>query len=498
MSIRIKLFLWLSCLVIFFVISSWLLNSQYLGTYYIWQKEEILLNSKMKVATLYKGDPEGISFELENLEQNRGLNIYFLDTNYEMKYSSSFGNNVGFKSRLMERLPLIYSIQPKLRDLSGNNYITDVVMDPRLKTEFLVLAARLKNGDLLVLSTPISAINESTTIANRFFLFTGLLTIILGGVAVFLFANRFTKPIMEVNDIAQRMSRLDFSKKYPVQSKDEVGQLGMSINSLSEQLHKAISELTEANKKLIEDIEHERRIDKMRKEFISNVSHELKTPLALIQGYAEGLKLNVNEDQENRDFYCDVIMDETDKMNRLVKDLLDLSQIESGYFKVEKTNFDISSLVEYVFDKYQPIFMENGIKVKVQKPENAIVNGDVIRIEQVLANYINNAINHIDENRIIETTIIIADDKVRVSVYNSGKIIPDESLKKIWISFYKVDKARTRVYGGTGLGLSVVRAIMELHHNAFGVDNQENGVLFWFELDLADKVCSQNKYKKEE
>ena len=238
--------------------------------------------------------------------------------------------------------------------------------------------------------------------------------------------------------------------------------------------------------KLTEDIERERRIDKMRKEFISSVSHELKTPIALIQGYAEGLKLNVNEDEENRNFYCDVIMDEAGKMNRLVKDLLDLSQIEAGYFRLEKTVFDISFLVDHVLDKYRPILLEKGLKVDVEKKENVAVNGDIVRIEQVLVNLLNNAINHVDDSKLIKITVTTRNEKIRVSVYNSGKTIPEESLDKIWTSFYKVDKARTRAYGGTGLGLSVVRAILELHRNAFGVENHINGVTFWFEVDRAD------------
>lgn len=487
MSIRTRLFLGISGLIVFFVLFSLLLNSQFLGRYYIKQKQVILIKSKKMIDNLYQGDPEAIALELEGLERIRGLNISILDPDYVLKYNSSFRIfNSENRRRPPERLPGGLPLNIKIPDLDVGDYIIVEATDPRLNTNFLSLTSRLRTGEILIISTPIAAINESTAIANRFLLFTGLITIVIGGIAVFFFAKRFTRPILELNEIAQRMSGLDFSKKYSIESHDEIGQLGQSINSLSDQLDKAISELREANEKLMEDIERERRIDKMRKEFISNVSHELKTPIALIQGYAEGLKLNVNEDEENRDYYCDVIMDETDKMNRLVKDLLDLSQIESGYFKLEKSIFDISAMVDHVLNKYRPILTERGINVDIEKDENIDVNGDVIRIEQVLLNYVNNAINHVDEHKIIKVTVTTRDDKVRISVYNSGKTIPAESLDKIWTSFYKVDKARTRAYGGTGLGLSVVRAIMELHHNAFGVENKKDGVMFWFEADKAD------------
>ena len=475
MSIRTRLFLAITGLIVFFVAFSVFMNSQYLDKFYILKKKHALIESKDMIVKLYNGNPENISLALENLERNRGMNISFVGPDDEMKYNSSFRIfNPEFRRRV-ERLPLSYPVQEKLQYLSKGEFIIDVSTDPRLKTEFLILASRLNNGDLLIMNSPLAAINESTAVANRFFLFTGLITIILGGIAVFLYANRFTKPILDLNIIAQEMSKLDFSKKYPIQSDDEVGQLGKSINSLSDQLDKAISELKA-------DIERERKIDKMRKEFISNVSHELKTPIALIQGYAEGLKLNVNDDEENKNLYCDVIMDESDKMNRLVKDLLDLSQIESGYFKLEKTVFDLSSLIDKVLEKYRPILMEKGITVSVENGENLNVHGDYVRIEQVLVNYLNNAINHVDDNQTIDIGVKSGHDKVRVSVYNSGKNIPEDSLDKIWTSFYKVDKARTRAYGGTGLGLSVVRSVMELHGNDFGVENQNNGVAFWFEV----------------
>jgi len=483
-SIRNKLFLGMSGLIVFFVAFSLLLNSQYLERYYLWQKKNALLEISQQINEKYQGNPLELALELEKLERNKGLSILFIDQNYQLIYSTStISGSEGYRRRGSEQPAIFISVLPKLESLSPGDRFTGILMDQRLGTNFLVLASRLNNNQALVLSTPLSAIDENAAIANKFFMFTGLITIVLGGLAVFIFTGRFTKPILELNDIAQRMSKLDFSKKYQVKSDDEVGQLGKSINSLSDQLDQAILNLTEANKKLREDIEQERKIDKMRKEFINSVSHELKTPLALIQGYAEGLKLNINEDEETKNYYCDVIIDETDKMNRLVKDLLNLSQIESGNFQLEKTAFDLSSMIRTVLDKYQPLLEENGIKLECELPENQTVFADAERIEQVLVNYLINAVNHVDERKEIKIGTAVKDDKVRVSVYNSGEKIPEESLDRIWTSFYKVDKARTRRYGGTGLGLSIVKAIQELHNNRYGVENLADGVLFWFEVD---------------
>jgi signal transduction histidine kinase len=225
----------------------------------------------------------------------------------------------------------------------------------------------------------------------------------------------------------------------------------------------------------------------MRKEFVYSVSHELKTPIALIRGYAEGLKININKDEENKDYYCDVIMDETIKMNKIVKQLLELSYLESGTVYLEREDFHIMELVGSFMKKNTMLIREKNIQVLVDSEEDILVNADYDRAEQVLFNYINNAVNHVDIKRIIRIRVEKIYNKARITVFNSGSHIPADSLEKIWMSFYKVDKARTREYGGTGLGLSIVRAIQEAHRNNCGVCNVENGVEFWFELDVVDE-----------
>lgn len=482
-SIKIKLFSGISFVILFFVLFSLLLNTNYLGAYYLSQKTNFLVDTADEVDTIYNGDPADIYLQLEGLERNSGINLLILDNSYQVKYFSMRGRAPYLRDD--HRVNMIIGRAVELGE-SGSLLVN--TRDPRLHTEFLDLIYIMNNQDILVLSTPLTAIEENAAVANRFFLYTGLLTLVIGAGVSFLFARRFTKPILELNDIAQSMSQLDFSKKYPVDSQDEISELGSSINSLSDQLHASITELQEANQKLQEDIERERRIDEMRKEFISNVSHELKTPISLIQGYAEGLKVDVVQDEAGKNYYCDVIMDEAMKMNSLVRDLLELSQIESGCFHLEKQVFDLSLLLDQVLAKYAPIFQEKGLEPAVDKAEEAMVNADLFRCEQVLVNYINNALNHIDERKQLTINIIEAGEKVRVSIFNSGSLIPDQDLQKIFSSFYKVDKARTRAYGGTGLGLSVVKAIQEMDRNGYGVVNLDNGVEFWFELDRAGDV----------
>lgn len=479
-SIQSKLFFGLGFVILFFVLFSIILNNNYLEKYYINQKIKLLNSTASLIDRDYSGAPEDILPALEGVESNSAINVLILDSRLQVKYLSWSRRAPGARNDLN-----LVMIAERAGELARSGSFLLITRDTRLDTDLLNLVYLLNNRDILVLTTPLAAIQVNAAIANRFFLYTGLATLLIGALMAFLLARRFTRPILELNQIAQSMTCLEFDQKVEVKSNDELGELGHSLNSLSEQLKRSISELQQANEHLREEVLRERRIDEMRKEFISNVSHELKTPLSLIQGYAEGLKLNVAEDEGSKHFYCDVIVDEAVKMDKLVRELLDLSQIESGGFQLEKEDFDLAVLLQQILAKYEPRLVEKGIEVQLEQQPPTHVHADENRTEQVLVNYLDNALNHIDEQRRLRIRVTPQGDKLRVAVFNSGAHIPEEALPRIFTSFYKVDKARTRAYGGTGLGLSVVRAIQELDHNRYGVSNLPGGVEFWFELDPA-------------
>jgi signal transduction histidine kinase len=482
-SIRTKLFWGISSLIIFFVLLSVFLNLNLLTRYHIYQKVSSLYREYLYINKIYNGNSNSILPHIDKLTHDSGVNIIILDQNFRVKYIFSPrppGLPPEPKPNEFRVPPFIY----ETTDWSKPTYHvdTDNGHHHRRNFQFLNFTATLHNGEHLWMGTPLPEIRQSVAIANRFFFLTGILTLIIGGIFTLFYTKRFTKPILELNAIAQNMVNLDFSKMYPVKTRDEIGELGQSINSLSEQLGKSIRDLQEANRQLQLDNERQKRVDENRKEFISNVSHELKTPIALIQGYAEGLKLNVVENEQDKNFYCDVIIDEITKMNKLVRNLLDLSEIDSGCLKLDKEVFDLARLTEEVIEKYQLMIKDREIHLELLKNDGACVCADIYRIEQVLVNYINNALGHIRGDNILQVVVKVGDGKIRVTVFNSGDTIPEEALEKIWYSFYKVDKARTRAYGGTGLGLSIVRAIIEQHQGSFGVTNRPNGVEFWFEL----------------
>ena len=303
-------------------------------------------------------------------------------------------------------------------------------------------------------------------------------------------SKRFTEPIQELNEIAEKMARLDFSKKFhPKDVDDEINALGRSINIMSDKLEATIQQLRNSNIELEKDIEEKSKIEEMRTQFISDVSHELKTPIALIQGYAEGLVENVNSDEENRQFYANVILDEANKMDKLVKQLLELMKLEYGKREFQNANFNITELIQEVIRKSKVMLEENNIEVRMDMPEEVIVFADEFYIEQVVTNYFTNAIKHAKEvfnEKYIKIKIETRKktNKVRIYVFNTGDNIEEENLLRIWRRFYKVDSSRNRDNGGTGIGLALVKAIMNNYNNDFGVQNKDTGVEFYFDLDI--------------
>ncbi len=356
--------------------------------------------------------------------------------------------------------------------------------DYDVNSYFIDLLGTLDDNNIVFIRTSFENIEESVAISSRFLGILGAIVIVIGSCLMFIFSTRFTKPINDLSEISDQMAMLNFEKKYSGKRNDEIGRLGNSINALSEKLESTITELKSANIELLKDIKDKTEIDEMRREFLSNVSHELKTPLAIVMGYAEGLKENVESDSDERDYYCDVIIDEAAKMDKLVKKLLSLNEIEFGENKIDMSRFDIVELCRSVASSFTILAKEKNVSVEIERTEPIYVWADENLIEEVVVNYLSNAMNHVDDHRIIRIGFSESSEGVvRVSVFNSGEPIADDDLEKIWIKFYKIDKARTREYGGNGIGLSIVKAIIDQHKRDCGVLNRDGGVEFWFELD---------------
>lgn len=369
---------------------------------------------------------------------------------------------------------------------SNDKYTLQKVYDERLGDYYLEIWGTLDNGYSIILRTPIQGIKDNVNISTTLIKYVGGAILIVGIISAFVVSTYITRPIKQLSDIAERMSEMDFDVMYEGSDKGEIGLLGKSMNNMSEKLEHNIAELKKANLELKKDIDKKEKLEIMRTDFLSNVSHELKTPIALIQGYAEGLKEGITDDPESMGFYCDVIMDEANKMNTMVKRLLTLNQIEFGNDEPDMERFNINELIASVVDANAIRAGQKNMSIVFNnRNEQNFVWADEYKTEEVLTNYISNALNHCDGKQAIEVRTSKSEDgaTLTVTVYNSGRNIAEEDLERIWEKFYKTDKARTREYGGNGIGLSIVKAIMESMGQEYGVRNVSDGVEFWFTLD---------------
>lgn len=476
-----------------FLISA--INALFLEKYYITKKADVLVDATANLRELvqdtsaesYEENSEAISDEFRNWCSRNNLTwIIITDDNQVVTYLGESGNLKMMRNRLFGYAYDLDNTEQKKEVIQEeDDYIIQQIHDRFADTDYVESWGDFQDGEYyFLIRTPLESIKESASISNDFYFYVGMGIILFSGLVIWIMTKKITKPICELTELSKRMSELDFDVVYKSNVGNEIDVLGDNFNRMSSQLEHTISELKSANNKLQKDIADKIKIDKMRKEFLDNVSHELKTPIALIQGYAEGLKENISDDPESREFYCDVIMDEAGKMNKLVKNLLTLNQLESGKDEAVMERFDIVALIRGVLQSMDIMIQQKNAKVVFDGSTPLYVWADEFKIEEVVTNYTSNALNHLEGEGIVEFKIeSLNNGKARISVFNTGKPIPEEDIPNLWNKFYKVDKARTREYGGSGIGLSIVKAIMEGLNQEFGVQNYENGVEFWFTLD---------------
>lgn len=365
-----------------------------------------------------------------------------------------------------------------------DNYIIQKTYDDRSDSYYLESWGYFSdNKTIFLLSIPLASIRDSVSLANRFLAYVGTVALLVGSFFIYFTTKRITSPILQLANLSEKMSGLDFDAKYTGKEEDEIAVLGNSMNKLSDTLRGTIGQLREANLELQRDIAEKVKVDEMRKDFIANVSHELKTPIALIQGYAEGLIEGMAEDPDSRDYYCGVIVDEAGKMNQMVRQLLNLTALEFGSDSLNPERFELTELIRGIINSAGILIQQKGAAVKLESCGSIYVYADEFKIEEVITNYLNNALNHLSGERKIVITAEDNGEEALVTVFNTGANIPEEDLPKLWTKFFKVDKAHTREYGGSGIGLSIVKAIMDSHHKSCGVRNVQGGVEFWFTLD---------------
>lgn len=487
-SVKVKLFLTLSTTVLLIILFLIIVNNFALEKFYLYKKQNTLKSVYESLNDYYKtpGQDNDLQTELEKLSIKNNFDILIKDNNGINLYTT----NKNFSTVIGSINDILDKVQGGKELESNDNFTIKKQRDSKNGLSYMMLSGKLENGYFLYIRIPLNSIQDSVSISNNFLLMMAGFTILIASIMVTIVSKKFTEPILELNNIAKKMSNLDFSQKYKVtNARDEINDLGRSINTMSDKLERTIKQLRNSNIELERDIEEKSKIDEMRKTFISDVSHELKTPIALIQGYSEGLLENVNNDEESRKFYAEVILDETNKMDKLVKQLLELMKLEYGKREFNNKEFNIVELEKEVIRKTNVMIEEKQTEIKFDENEDIRVFADDFYIEQVLTNYLTNAIKNVKEMYgekyiKISNEINKEEQKVCIKVFNTGEQISEENLNRIWNRFYKADESRHREDGGTGIGLAFVKAIMSNYDNKYGVKNLENGVEFYFELDM--------------
>ena len=297
-------------------------------------------------------------------------------------------------------------------------------------------------------------------------------------------ARYITEPIEGLSRAALKMASGDRNVAYTVEKgrKDEIAELANSLNAMSRNLNTAMDRLQG---------EYDRQVEreKQRRELTSAIAHELKTPLGIIHGYCEGLQENIRE--EKRDHYLGVILDETEKMDALVLEMLDLSKLESEAYRLRVESFSLGELAREEAERYRPAAQQKGLRLEVRTDGDGVMTADRGRIAQVLSNFLSNAVWHTPEGGAVQVHATQEKGLLRVEVENEGPPIPEEQIDKIWNVFYKGDASRERAKGGTGLGLAIAQNILELHGMEYGACNTEGGVCFWFSQKPQEAPCSK-------
>lgn len=501
-SIRFKLTLVLIVTILLIVASLGVANATFAETFYYQYEQDNIVNAYQKVNMIFQSDyaesedTDEIEEQLWQITQKSSIRIviakpsqslFDVEVLYKTTYES--GRIYTTMNKYLQEIQN-YAIlggnddtKRIVEELQEKGYVVNNSRKHFTGPRDITLFGLLDNGYLIGMQIPLESMESTIRIFTRLLTYIAILAVCFGAVVMYLVSRSFTKPIKEMAVVAEKMCDMDFDAKVTNLTPDELGDLGHCINDLSGKLEKTISELKTANNELRKDIDHRIKIDDMRKEFLSHVSHELKTPIALIQGYAEGLKENISDDEESREFYCEVIADEAQKMNKMVKKLLTLNEIEFGQDRVHMERFDVVDLLNNLLSSTRILFQKKNVEIFFNESGPLYVWADEFMMEEVFSNYISNALNHVTENGEVHIFFKQREKDVRIYIYNTGEHIPAEDIDKLWIKFFKVDKARTREYGGSGIGLSIVAATMEAHGKEYGVQNVDGGVAFYVDLD---------------
>ena len=473
--------LYIALVVLVSAVAIFFFNSSALEYIYMYAE---LVNMETIQQSLNHEDPFSYDYykHIDNISSNNYYLIEIFDSN-----GNTVCTNVSeflYSSEVSGEIEKSYAVGEVIRSLKwiDSKASVDLYYYESDNIAYVRYRAPMDNNDTIRLWVPSFQIRRNASIAGDFLSFFTIITALIITIVLLAYNSRFTHPIAQLSDVAEAMTKLDFTKKCEAYPQTHVNDLAQSINSLSSSLSKTLDELNENNQKLKKELDHSAMIDESRKDFIANVSHELKTPIAIIKGYAEGLQLGISSDPQSVSEYCDIIISESDKMNKMVLDLLNLEKIESGSYKPLLEDLNLSEFIKRQLAAFAVLFDQNQIKIINDIPDNLLAHSDIKTLLIVCQNFLSNAVSNISEEKIVRLSYEDKGANHRIIVFNSGDPISENELEKIWYSFYKSNKKRKDESLHFGLGLPTVKAVQEKLGKDCGVYNTAEGPCFWFDV----------------
>lgn len=323
-----------------------------------------------------------------------------------------------------------------------------------------------KGKYLLVVSTYVTPVGRVLEVLKSQLMMLTLPLLIGATIIAFFIARSFSRPIMKLSNAAKEIAKGNYDTRVEEESDDEIGILQQNFNYMGEQIC---------------------QLEELRRDLIANVSHDLKTPLTMIRGYAETIKDLTGDYKEKREQQLDIIIEESDRLNALVNDMLNLSRFQSGQITLDRVVFDLNEMILNTLQQYDLLITNQGYTINYEPQGPCYVYADILRMKQVLYNILNNAVNHTGEDKKIDLRLFLKNERYRVEIKDTGMGIAKEDLIRIWDRYYKIDKSGKRRVAGTGIGLAIVKSILSAHETLFGVESEYgHGATFWFELEKVE------------
>lgn len=468
MSIKKKLFVFYGLLMAGFILVLVIVDVLFAGRFFTFESKrqmiEICNSVKAEFPEFEKSDLSAFDDYLESMDERRNIKILVVDESDKVLFRNHILDvDVKQKNKLSKKWSEFF--HSNIDELNDNKQHYEVFKNKDDALRRVVLMSKLNDNYYLILSRSLRSIEDNVRISNKLIIIIGLVMFVIGTILVLIIAKRMSGSVVEINAAAKSIANLDFTQRVEVKEKGEIGELANSINIISDKLNESINSLKDSVVS--------------REQLIRDMSHELKTPIAAVKGYAEGLKYGIASDKQKAEKYCDVIVSQCDEMDNLVRSMLNLSKMNSMTDDIEKNTFLISEFNEYIEESFEIKLMEKNISLVTNDYENKQICANLLLLQQAVSNYVDNAIRYSPNGGTVELNYLWEENGLKITVYNTGEGIAKEELEHLWDAFYKVDKSRTQ--NGTanyGVGLAIVKKIADIHNGKVWVENLDNGVLF--------------------